>query len=53
MSKPLDSAAATSARSPWSPLRHGIFRSLWLASIASNFGTWMHPGSAIFGTMSE
>lgn len=46
MSKLLDSAAAPSARSPWSPLRHGIFRSLWLASIASNIGTWMHEVGA-------
>jgi len=28
------------ARSPWSPLRHTIFRWLWIASVASNIGTW-------------
>ena len=28
------------ARSPWSPLRHTIFRWLWIASVASNVGTW-------------
>src|SRR5919204_3043122 len=27
--------------SPWSPLRQPVFRALWLASIASNVGTWM------------
>jgi MFS family permease len=27
-------------RSPWSPLRHTIFRWLWIASLASNIGTW-------------
>ena len=32
--------------SPWSPLRHKTFRWLWLASIASNIGTWMHEVGA-------
>src|SRR5947207_4913377 len=27
--------------STWSPLRHLLFRALWLASVASNIGTWM------------
>src|SRR5437016_12997580 len=27
--------------SAWSPLRHRIFRALWIASVVSNFGTWM------------
>ena len=30
----------------WQPLRHGLFRNLWLASIASNIGTWMHEVGA-------
>jgi MFS family permease/quinol monooxygenase YgiN len=25
----------------WSPLRQSLFRALWIASIASNIGTWM------------
>lgn len=25
---------------PWSPLRHTIFRWLWIASVTSNIGTW-------------
>ncbi|CAA9566327.1 Uncharacterized MFS-type transporter [uncultured Synechococcales cyanobacterium] len=25
----------------WSPLRQSLFRALWIASIASNLGTWM------------
>ena len=29
-------------RSPWSPLRVPVYRNLWLASLASNLGTWMH-----------
>lgn len=32
--------------SAWSPLRYRIFRGLWLASIASNIGTWMHEVGA-------
>src|SRR5215467_6948285 len=27
--------------SPWSPLAHPIFRALWIATVASNIGTWM------------
>jgi MFS family permease len=26
----------------WSPLSIALFRSLWLAAVASNIGTWMH-----------
>ena len=28
--------------SSWSPLRLPVFRALWIASVASNVGTWMH-----------
>lgn len=34
------------AVSPWSALRHRTFLWLWLASIASNIGTWMHEVGA-------
>src|SRR5712691_11202711 len=27
--------------SAWSPLRHPLFRALWIASLVSNIGTWM------------
>src|SRR5246127_4400295 len=27
--------------SPWSPLAEPIFRALWIATVASNIGTWM------------
>ena len=27
--------------SPWSPLAQPLFRALWIASVASNIGTWM------------
>ncbi len=32
--------------SPWQPLRNPIFRALWIASVASNIGTWMHDVGA-------
>jgi MFS family permease len=28
--------------SPWSPLRDRLFRAVWLATLVSNIGTWMH-----------
>ena len=28
--------------SPWVPLRQPVFRAFWIASLASNFGTWIH-----------
>ncbi|TWT79385.1 enterobactin exporter EntS [Planctomycetes bacterium CA13] len=28
--------------SPWEPLRLPLFRAFWIASLASNFGTWIH-----------
>ncbi|MFB4394694.1 MULTISPECIES: MFS transporter [unclassified Pseudomonas] len=30
----------------WSPLRNTTFRMLWIATIASNIGTWMHEVGA-------
>src|SRR6202140_3015234 len=36
-------AAATSA---WSPRRNTLFRSLWIATIVSNVGTWMQDVGA-------
>src|SRR6267142_1882949 len=35
----IESARPSSA---WSPLSDPLFRALWLASVASNVGTWMH-----------
>ena len=32
----------TAEASAWSPLRIPLFRALWLATIGSNIGTWMH-----------
>jgi hypothetical protein len=34
--------------SAWSPLRQPLFRSLWIASVASNIGTWMHDVGAVW-----
>src|SRR5438034_11357609 len=28
--------------SAWSPLRQPLFRALWIATVVSNLGTWMH-----------
>ncbi len=33
--------AAPAERSAWSPLHNALFRSLWIATIVSNVGTWM------------
>ena len=30
----------------WSPLRHSMFRAMWIASVVSNVGTWMHTVAA-------
>jgi predicted MFS family arabinose efflux permease/quinol monooxygenase YgiN len=32
----------TASTSPWTPLRIGVFRAVWMATVASNLGTWMH-----------
>ena len=32
--------------SPWEPLSKPLFRSLWIAAIASNMATWMHDVGA-------
>ena len=34
------------AASTWAPLRIGVFRALWLASLASSIGTWMQTVGA-------
>lgn len=32
--------------SAWAPLQHRVFRMLWIASVASNIGSWMHEVGA-------
>jgi MFS family permease len=39
-------AAHGATSSPWSPLRHTLFRGLWIATIVSNVGTWMQDVGA-------
>lgn len=46
MSGPAASAVTSAGASPWSPLAHKLFRGLWLATVASNIGTWMHDVGA-------
>jgi MFS family permease len=40
--------------SAWSPLRHSVYRTLWLAQFASNIGTWMQTVGAqwLMGSLS-
>jgi MFS family permease len=33
-------------QSAWTPLRRPVFRALWLATVASGVGTWMHDTAA-------
>lgn len=37
---------AASAGSAWQPFRARAFRALWIATVASNVGTWMHDVGA-------
>src|SRR5438309_2494766 len=39
-------ALAAAPRSPWSPLQNALFRSLWIATIVSNVGSWMQDVGA-------
>ena len=39
-------AVANTGTSPWSPLRQPVFRMVWIATVASNVGTWMHDVGA-------
>jgi len=36
----------TSSSAPWAPLQHPVYRMLWIASIVSNIGSWMHEVGA-------
>jgi len=39
-------AGSQPAVTAWSPLRLPVFRMLWIATLASNIGTWMHDVGA-------
>ena len=34
--------------SMWSPLREPLFRALWVATLASNIGTWMQDVGTVW-----
>jgi MFS family permease len=36
----------TQQSSAWQPLRNKLFLAVWLATLASNIGTWMHSVGA-------
>src|SRR5438477_9510657 len=40
------SSASTASASAWTPLRNRLFRTLWIATIVSNVGTWMQDVGA-------
>lgn len=40
------SEPAVARTDAWSPLRQPVFRALWIASLCSNVGTWMHEVGA-------
>ena len=49
---PADSLAKPEPASMWRPLRHEVFRALWIAGVVSNVGTWMQSvGGAWFMTL--
>ena len=39
-------ASPATSPGPWSPLRHSLFRNLWIVTIVSNIGTWMQDVGA-------
>lgn len=43
---PTSDLPASSAGSAWSPFRHRAFALLWVATLISNIGTWMHDVGA-------
>lgn len=43
-----DVAVASEPGSTWAPLRHPVFRALWIATVASSVGTWMHDTAAVW-----
>ena len=40
--EPEDKPGPIPYRSPWTPLRNPLFRALWIATLVSNLGTWVH-----------
>jgi MFS family permease len=46
MTSEAPSATPTDSISPWAPLRHSLYRWLWIASVASNIGSWLQSVGA-------
>src|SRR5689334_22660293 len=44
--KPGGTGSPAPGTSMWSPLRKAVFRSIWIALVASNIGTWMQSVGA-------
>jgi MFS family permease len=42
----LPSIKLSAPSATWTPLRHALFRSVWIATIVSNVGTWMQDVGA-------
>lgn len=42
----MNTSSATATDSAWAPLANPLFRTLWIATLASNVGTWMHDVGA-------
>ena len=40
--KNMTRTSESARKSAWSPLRIPVFRTLWIATLVSNIGTWMH-----------
>jgi MFS family permease len=40
------SAARAAEASPWAPLKQPLFRAIWIATLVSNIGTWLHDVGA-------
>ena len=38
----VEAAVPAVAASPWQPLRQRVFRTLWIATVVSNIGSWMN-----------
>jgi len=41
----LDAANPTGS-SPWAPFRHGLFSTIWLATVVSSIGGWMYSAAS-------
>lgn len=47
MEEKLEAADSTQKQaSPWAPLKQPLFRAIWIATVISNIGTWMHDVGA-------